>query len=107
MSKSNEEIIPQWIINHLDKFGNCSCGRDLVKRVGKENVIKQLEKIGFNCELRIIYENPKDNEVGVLEVLLNNEVVQKVPVYKAITPKIEGQSWFDKLMNWFTGAVTF
>ena len=60
MSKSNEEIIPQWIINHLDKFGNCSCGRDLVKRVGKENVIKQLEKIGFNCEVRIIYENPKD-----------------------------------------------
>ena len=60
MSKSNEEIIPQWIINHLDKFGNCSCGRDLIKHVGKENVIKQLEKIGFDCDLRIIYENSKD-----------------------------------------------
>ncbi len=69
----------------------------VVKKDGSEKVTTNLS----------LYENPKDNEVGVLEVLLNNEVVQKVPVYKAITPKIEGQSWFDKLMNWFTGAVTF
>ena len=60
MSKSNEEIIPQWIINHLEKFGNCSCGRDFIKNVRKDNVIDMLKNIGYNCELRIIYENAKD-----------------------------------------------
>ena len=49
----------------------------------------------------------KDNEVGVLQVLINGEIQQEIPVYKAITPKVESQSWFDKLINWFTGAVSF
>ena len=54
-----------------------------------------------------LYEIAKDNEVGVLQVLINGEIQQEIPVYKAITPKVESQSWFDKLMNWFTGAVSF
>ena len=78
MSKSNEEIIPQWIINHLDKFGNCSCGRDLIKRVGKENVIKQLEKIGFDCDLRIIYENSKDRFKRKSKYPLNANIIFEV-----------------------------
>ena len=46
-------------------------------------------------------------EKMVLQVLINGEIQQEIPVYKAITPKVESQSWFDKLMNWFTGAVSF
>ena len=54
-----------------------------------------------------LYKKAKDNEVGVLQVLINGEIQQEIPVYKAITPKVESQSWFDKLINWFTGAVSF
>ena len=69
----------------------------VVKNDGSETVKTNLS----------LYQKPKENEVGVLEVLLNGEVIQEVPVYKVITPKVEKQSWFDKLMNWFTGVVTF
>ena len=62
------------------------------------------EKVTTNLSL---YKKAKDNEVGVLQVLINGEIQQEIPVYKAITPKVESQSWFDKLMNWFTGAVSF
>lgn len=69
----------------------------VVKNDGSETVKTNLS----------LYQKPKENEVGVLEVLLNGEVIQEVPVYKVITPQVEKQSWFDKLMNWFTGVVTF
>ncbi|MDE5977027.1 MAG: D-alanyl-D-alanine carboxypeptidase [Turicibacter sp.] len=54
-----------------------------------------------------LYEEAKGNEVGVLQVLMNGEIQQEIPVYKAITPEVKEQSWFDKLKNWFTGAVSF
>lgn len=57
-SKDSKEV-PKWIINHLNKYGNCSCDRKYIKSVGIENLLKKLEKEGFNCELRIVYENPK------------------------------------------------
>ncbi len=69
----------------------------IVKKDGSEKVTTNLS----------LYKKAKDNEVGVLQVLINGEIQQEIPVYKAITPKVESQSWFDKLMNWFTGAVSF
>lgn len=50
----NEIEIPEWIIIHLKKYGNCCCGRDIVKKHGKENLIIALKYYGFNCSLRIV-----------------------------------------------------
>ncbi len=69
----------------------------VVKKDGSEKVTTNLS----------LYKEPKDNEVGLLQVLVNGKIQQEIPVYKAITPKATNQSWFDKLMNWFTGVVSF
>jgi len=59
MYSKDSEVIPKWIINHLTRYGNCSCDRKFIKSIGIENLLQQLEREGFNCELRIVYENPK------------------------------------------------
>ena len=67
----------------------------VVKKDGSEQVTTNLS----------MYQQPQGKEVGMLQVLLNGGIQQQIPVYKAITPKVEEPSWFDKLINWFTGAV--
>lgn len=52
-SESLSEI-PEWILGHLKKYGNCCCGRDIVKKIGKEEILSQLKDKGFNCILRIV-----------------------------------------------------
>ena len=69
----------------------------VVKKDGSEKVTTDLA----------LYEKAKGNEVGQLKVFVNEELTQEIPVYKAITPKVEKQSWFDKVIGWFTGAVNF
>ena len=54
-----------------------------------------------------LYEKAKGKEVGQLKVFIDEQLVQEIPVYKAIEPKVEKQSWFEKVVNWFTGAVSF
>lgn len=49
--------IPEWILGHLKKYGNCCCGRDIVKKIGKEQILSQLKEKGFNCILRIVPDN--------------------------------------------------
>lgn len=56
MGFSYENKIPEWIIFHLRKYGNCCCGREIVKRIGKEEILKELKKEGFSCILRIVYD---------------------------------------------------
>lgn len=55
-SKKKTEI-PDWILNHLRKYGNCCCGREIVKKYGKSKIIKLLKEEGYPCVLRIVYEN--------------------------------------------------
>lgn len=52
-----ENKIPDWILHHLRKFGNCCCGREIVKKIGREEIIEVLKKEGYPCVLRIIYDN--------------------------------------------------
>ncbi|MBF0580346.1 hypothetical protein IM774_11315 [Erysipelotrichaceae bacterium RD49] len=51
--------IPQWIFSCLDQYANCACGIRIVKKMGKEGLIKALEAKGYPCELEIIAD-PKD-----------------------------------------------
>ena len=46
--------IPEWIFRHLRLYGNCCCGRDIVKKIGKEEIINILKDKGYNCILRIV-----------------------------------------------------
>lgn len=55
-SESKSEI-PEWILRHLKKYGNCSCGRSIVKKIGKEEIITMLREKGYNCILKIIPDN--------------------------------------------------
>lgn len=57
MSVSKEEFeIPDWILHHLNKYGNCCCGRDIVKKIGKDRIIEILRGKGYYCVLRIVYD---------------------------------------------------
>ncbi|MGL4374228.1 MAG: D-alanyl-D-alanine carboxypeptidase family protein [Turicibacter sp.] len=74
-----------------------------------EDVVVTMKKDGteeVSTELSLYNQNSKstDNQRGVLQVKLNGELIQEVPVYRQIEPKVESKSWFDKLMNWVTGS---
>lgn len=57
MKFSDDIQIPEWILQHLRRYGNCCCGREIVKRIGKERIIDVLKLYGFECVLKIIYED--------------------------------------------------
>ncbi len=58
MKYQEEDIkIPDWILRHLRRFGNCCCGREIVKKIGKEKILELLRKEGYPCILKIVYEN--------------------------------------------------
>lgn len=52
--------IPEWVIQCLDQYGNCACGRTLVKKMTKEKLIDELNRIGYPCDLEILSDQ-KDN----------------------------------------------
>ncbi len=53
----DKKQIPDWILSHLRKYGNCCCGREIVKKIGRERIIEILKDEGYSCVLRIVYEN--------------------------------------------------
>lgn len=52
--KTKEKLIPDWIIRNLRVHGNCACGYDIVKKLGKEQLINRIRKLGYECSLRIV-----------------------------------------------------
>ena len=50
-------VIPKWILYHLRKYGNCCCGREIVKKLGREKILQLLRKEGYPCILRIVYDD--------------------------------------------------
>lgn len=66
-----------------------------VKKDGSEEVTTEL----------VLHPKPIDNEMGILKIKLNDEVQREIPVYQVTQPKVEKQSFFDKLFHWFTGTV--
>ena len=51
---SNQNKIPEWIIQCLDQYGNCACGRTITKKFGKEKLLEILEEMDHACNLEII-----------------------------------------------------
>ena len=56
MKFSKKTEIPDWILCHLRKFGNCCCGREIVKQIGKDEFLELLKEKGYPCILRIVYD---------------------------------------------------
>lgn len=52
--------IPKWILQCLDQYGNCACGRDITVKMGKDNLLKALAELGYPCDMEIV--NNIDNE---------------------------------------------
>ena len=60
MSAQNK--IPEWIIQCLDQYGNCACGRAITKKMGKDKLLETLEEMDRPCNLDILSDSkePKD-----------------------------------------------
>lgn len=43
---TNQNKIPEWILQCLDQYGNCACGRTITKKLGKEKLLDCLETLG-------------------------------------------------------------
>ena len=37
----------EWIVDVLNRYGNCAIGNNLLKKYGEENIIDSLRKLGF------------------------------------------------------------
>lgn len=72
MKFSDEEmIIPEWIIHHLRKYGNCCCGREIVKKIGREKFLSLLKEKGYSCILRIVYDKKFEKPLRKVKYPLN------------------------------------
>lgn len=74
--------IPKWVFQCLDQYGNCACGREITKKMGKEKLLETLEEMGYPCDLEIVNnvnneEYPKDGTYILVsknrEILLDSE----------------------------------
>lgn len=67
--------LPEWIFHCLDQYGNCACGRAIVKKYGKEKFLDLLESLGYPCELEILAEQKDTNALpkdGTYIITLKN-----------------------------------
>ncbi|MCI9041356.1 hypothetical protein [Dubosiella newyorkensis] len=75
---SNTSKLPEWIFHCLDQYGNCACGRTIVKKFGKEKFLDLLEGEAYPCELEILSDQkdksqyPKD---GTYIITLKNRSI--------------------------------
>ncbi len=51
---SNASKIPEWILSCLDQYANCACGRNIVKKLGKDKLLETLKEMGYPCDLEIL-----------------------------------------------------
>ena len=63
---ATQSKIPEWILQCLDQYGNCACGRAITKKLGKDKLLEELEALGYPCTLEILADQkekaayPKD-----------------------------------------------
>ncbi len=55
--------IPSWIFSCLDQYGNCACGINIVKKMGKDKLLETLAEQGYNCELEILSDQKDKTEL--------------------------------------------
>ncbi|MGM9912618.1 hypothetical protein [Floccifex sp.] len=75
---SNQNKIPEWIIQCLDQYGNCACGRAITKKLGKDKLLETLDQMGYPCNLEILSDKneayPTDGTYIV--TLKNREILE-------------------------------
>lgn len=76
---ATKSVIPLWVLQCLDQYGNCAVGINLTKRLGKDQLLKALEDEGYPCDLEILSDQkdktpfPKD---GTYIVTLKSRTAQ-------------------------------
>lgn len=72
-------MIEDFVYKLLEKYGNCVISIEDVKKYGKKKILKELEKNGYKCNIRIYGE---DKYTGVYPHLKYNEQTCIVEVKK-------------------------
>lgn len=49
----DEDMLPEWVIRNLRKFGNCSINKSIIEKFGIDRVKDFLTKYGFSCNVNI------------------------------------------------------
>ncbi|MGM9947311.1 hypothetical protein [Floccifex sp.] len=75
---SSQNKIPEWIIQCLDQYGNCACGRSITKKLGKDKLLEILEQLGHPCTLEILSEKEEAYPVDGTYILTlkNRELLE-------------------------------
>lgn len=67
--------------------------------------IREDESEGIKVNLMLTDEARKDEQVGTLQIFLNDEIQEEIPVYRLKDFQNANRSWFGRLFNWLTQAV--
>lgn len=72
--------IPEWVLQCLDQYGNCACGRNITKKMGKDKLLDELEALGYPCELEILSDQKEKSaypkEATYILTLKSHEILQ-------------------------------
>ena len=73
---ASQHKIPEWIIQCLDQYGNCACGRAITKKFGKEKLLEMLKEMDHECVLEILSEKEEAYPVdGTYVLTLKNRQI--------------------------------
>ena len=58
-------MLENYIYRNLDRYGNCLISNNLIRKYGKNKILKDVKQHGFDCELRVI-ETIEKNQIRTL-----------------------------------------
>ena len=58
-------MLENYIYRNLDRYGNCLISNNLIRKYGKNKILKDLQQHGFNCDIRVI-ETIEKNQIRTL-----------------------------------------
>ena len=63
--------IPEWVLQCLDQYGNCACGRNITKKMGKDKLLDELEILSDQKE-----KSAYPKEATYILTLKTHEILQ-------------------------------
>ena len=58
-------MLENYVYRNLEKYGNCLISNHLIRKYGKNKILKDLQQHGFNCDIRVI-ETIEKNQIRTL-----------------------------------------
>lgn len=58
-------MLENYIYRNLDRYGNCLISNNLIRKYGKNKILKDLKQHGFDCDIRVI-ETIEKNQIRTL-----------------------------------------